>query len=359
MLSRIRLECKRVALEQIMVRCEYSRSQLYEWHRGISPRKERESKIVSEETVEKAVGVIMTYPHMAGRKGQAYLIYHRLGYISMDGYDRIKKNVKRLVFQEVWSRRLLPEKTGYEHEKPEKIGQIWAEDFTDVVVYGSTFKVGLLIDVASQYNLGAAASPCANAALVEKPVIQALASNGGKGPEKFLLSDNGSPYVSDEHGRLLEKVEIIHKRIPSCVPQYNGAVECGVKEFKNVFYNVWAKQEGKEADKEKNLLFLVDSAAKETARLLNEEIPRPSLKGVTPADLHRGLSSLKMEANRQYLEKERMKEESPPWKRSYWDLLKEAMGLKRMTSLELMTKFCFFCLRPLRKITKLGLEGVG
>lgn len=359
MLDRIRLECKRVTLEQIMGRCEYSRSQLYEWQRGISPRKERKSKIVSEETVEKAVDVIMTYPHMGGRKGQAYMIYHRLGYVSMNGYDQIKKSVKRLVFQEVSKRQLIAAKTGYEHEKPENIGQIWAEDFTDVVVSGSTFKVGLLIDVASQYNLGVAVSPRADASLVEKPVMQALASNGGKGPEKFLLSDNGSPYVSDEHGRLLEKVEIIQKRIPSCVPQYNGAVECGVKEFKNVFYNVWAKQEGKEADKEKNLLFRVDGAVKETVRLLNEEIPRPSLKGVTPADMQRGLNSFRIEANRQYLEKERIKEESSPWKRNYWDVLKEAMGLKQLTGLELMTKFCFFCLRPLRKIAKLELEGVG
>lgn len=342
-----------------MGRCEYSRSQLYEWQRGISPRKERKSKIVSEETVEKAVDVIMTYPHMGGSKGQAYMIYHRLGYVSMNGYDQIKKSVKRLVFQEVSKRQLIAAKTGYEHEKPEKIGEIWAEDFTDVVAYGEIFKVGVLIDVASQYNLGAAVSKSANVALVEKPVMQALAANGGKGPEKFLLSDNGSAYVSDEHGKLLEKSQIIQKRIPACVPQYNGAVECGIKEFKNVFYNVWARQKGKESDKEKNLLFRVESAVKETVRLLNEEIPRPSLKGVTPADMHRGLGSLRIEANREYLEKEQMKEESPPWKRSYWDVLKEAIGLKQLTALELMTKFCFFCLRPLRKIAKLGLEGVG
>lgn len=92
--------------------------------------------------------------------------------------------------------------------------------------------------MASQYNLGASISKWANAALVEGPVKQALEANGGEGPERFLLSDNGTPYVSDEHGKLLEKADIVHKLIPACVPQYNGAVECGVKEFKNVFYNV-------------------------------------------------------------------------------------------------------------------------
>jgi len=62
---------------------------------------------------------------------------------------------------------------------------------------------------------------------------------------------------------------------------------------------------------------------------------------VTPPDLHRGVSSAKIEANRQYREHERQKEDEPPWKRNYWDVLKEAMGLKQITALELMTKFCF------------------
>jgi len=46
-------------------------------------------------------------------------------------------------------------------------------------------------------------------------------------------------------------------------------------------------------------------------------------------------------------------------KRNYWDVLKEVMGLKQLSALELMTKFCFFCPRPLRRIAKLELEGVG
>ena len=355
----MKANCKRVTMDLIMRQCEFSRSQLYEWGRGIRPRKERECKIVPQDTVENAVDVIMTYPHMGGRKGQAYMIYHRMGYISMNGYNRVKKTVKRLLFQEVFTRQLLPERTQYEHVKPAKIGQIWAEDFTELKVYGYTFKLSLLIDVFGQYILGAAVSRYANASLVEKPVIQALEAHGGKGPEEFLISDNGTPYVSDEHGRLLEKADIIHKRIPACVPQYNGSVECGIKEFKNVFYNVWAQQEGKEADKEKNLLLRVEASVKESVRLLNEEIPKPSLNGITPADLHLGVSNEKIEANLQYRKQEQEKEDVEPWKKNYWGVLKEAMGLKQMNAMELMTKFCFFCPRPLRKIAKLGLEGVG
>jgi transposase InsO family protein len=342
-----------------MSQCEFSRSQIYQWRRGVSPRKQRACRAVSQQTIENAVGVIMSYPHMSGRKGQAYMIYHRLGYLAMNAYDQLKKSVKRLVSQEVSNRQLLGPRMRYEHERPEKIGEIWAEDFTDLKVDGHIFKASLLIDVASHYTLGAAVSKWSNAALVEEPVKQALAANGGHGPEKFLLSDNGPAYVSDEHGKLLEKAEIVHKRIPACVPQYNGAVECGVKEFKNVFYNVWVKQERKESDKGKNLLLRVDDAVKETVRLLNEVIPKPSLNGVTPADVHKGVSCAKIEANRQYRNHEQEKEDGPPWKRNYWDVIKGAMGLKEMTDLEVMIKFCFFCPRPLRKIAKLEMEGVG
>lgn len=358
MLDHVHQNCQRVSTERIISQCVFSRSQIYEWRRGVEERKQREHKMFPEKTVESAVTVIMDYPHMGGRKGQVYMIYHRLGYISTKAYDQVKKSVKRLLFQEVSNRGLLPPRTRYEHERPEGIGQIWAEDFTEVIVYGQTFKAGLLIDVASQYYLGVAVSKWANAALVEEPVNQALAKNGGNGPKEFLLSDNGSPYVSDEHGKLLDKADIVHKRIPSCVPQYNGSVECGVKEFKNVFYNVWARRET-EPDKEKNLLLRVDASVRETALLLNEDIPRPSLNGVTPDDLHQGVNTAKIEANKQYREHEKEKENGPPWKRDYWKVLKEAMGLKEMTALELMTKFCFFCPRPLRKVTKFGLEGVG
>ena len=359
MLDNLQHTCQRLSTERMISQCEFSRSQIYEWRRGVKDRKKREPKIFSEKTVENAVSVIMDYPYMGGGKGQGYMIYHRLGYISMKGYDKVKKSVKRLLFQEVSTRRLLPPRTRYEHERPERLGQIWAEDFTDLVVYGHTFKAGLLIDVASQYYLGVSVSKRANSAMVEEPVKQALAKNGGKGPEKFLLSDNGSAYVSDEHGKFLDKAEIVHKRIPSCVPQYNGSVECGVKEFKNVFYNVWAKRESEGADKEKNLLSRLEVVVKETAQLLNEVIPKPSLKGVTPDDLHQGVSKEKIEANRQYLEHEQENGNAQPWKKNYWDVLKEAMGLKQMSHLELWTKFCFFLPKPLRKITKFGLEGVG
>ena len=55
---------------------------------------------------------------------------------------------------------------------------------------------------------------------------------------------------------------------------------------------------------------------------------------------------------------EQEKPSLPPWAKSYWEVVKEAMGLKKRSGLDLLIKFCLFCRRPLRQITKLGLEAI-
>lgn len=342
-----------------MGQCRFSRSQIYQWRQGKLKRKPREPRQLPEETVGNAASVIATYPHFSGRKGQAYMIYHRLGYIGMNAYDTIKKNVKRLLVQELSSRKLFESRSSFEHIRPDRVGEIWAEDFTELTVCGHRFKLAVLIDVFDQLKLGVAVALRASATLVAEPVNQALAENDGHGPEKFLLSDNGVQYVSDEHGRLLSTAAIVQRRIPACTPQYNGWVECEIKEFKNVFYNVWERRERQNADKEKSLLERVRAAAYETKQLLNEVVPRPSLGGVTPADVHYGASSAKIEANRKYYEKERKRPADTQWSRGYWQVLKTGLDAKAMTAKELITKLAFFLPKPLRRIAKLNMEGVG
>ena len=224
---------------------------------------------------------------------------------------------------------------------------------------GITFYVSLLIDVASNYYLGATASNRADAKLVEVPVLQALEANNSCGPKRFLLSDNGTPYISDDHGRLLDKLKIVQKRIPSCTPEYNGSCECGVKEFKNVFYNVWAEMGKKEADKGKTVFERVQSAVVESTKRMNHEIPRPCLKGVTPNDVQKGVAKQQIERNRKYFEQEQQSKEVKPWAKSTWNLVKDIFLEKGLSDLELMTKFCFFLKRPLRKLPNLSPEVLG
>jgi transposase InsO family protein len=359
-ISELAASCRRLSEHRVMDLTLFSRSQLYCWRRGQQlERKERRPKVVAETTVTNAAALVAKYPHLGGCKGQAYMLYHELGYIGMRAYDRIRWNVRRVLVQAVSERKLLPGREFYEHVRAEKVGEIWAEDFTEVTVAARTFKAAVLLDTYDSYYLGGAVDRRATAELVSRPVDQALEKTGGKGPEKFLLSDNGSQYTSEEHEELLTSAQIVQRRIPACVPQYNGCVEGGMRELKSVFYNVWERRIREGTDEEKTLLERVEAAFGETLRLMNEEMPRPSLGGVTPADVHRG----RQEARRRQLEEYRKAEcsrgHAPPWKRKYWDVLKSAVDAAQMTSGELLTKLAFFCSSPLRRIARRNRERAG
>jgi transposase InsO family protein len=334
---------------------------MYRWQRGEQlDRKQRSRKPLPEECVENAASVIGTFPHFSGRKGQGYMLYHQLGVIGEKAYERIKQSVRHLLLQEAGRRKLFGEKSFYEHLRPTKVGEIWAEDFTELVVEGYSFKAALLLDVFDQYYLGAAVASCATAALVGQPVDQALSANGGQGPDKFLLSDNGSQYISEQHDELLTSAEIVHHRIPACVPQYNGTMEGDMRPFKSVFYNVWERRKREGADEEKGLVERVEDAVEETVYVLNEVITRPCLGGVTPADVHFGRQAAKQRELRAYREaEEEARRDVAPWQRSYWNILKSGLNLEGMAGSELLTKLAFFGRKPLRRIAQRNRECVG
>lgn len=306
--------------------------------------------------LKNAIETITEFPHFGGRKGQAYMLYHERGYIGMKAYDTVKKQVGRILTQEAGRRKDIPKPCAYEHIRPQGIGEIWAEDFTEVTLCGRSFKVALLIDVFHQYLLGCSLAERATESLVAQPVLQALEANGGRGPSRFMLQDNGKQYVSEKHEMLLSSHDIVQRCIPACKPQYNGSVECGGKEFKNVFYTVWERRERNGTDKEKNLQERARLTMEETMDLLNWSIPRPALGGVTPGDVQMGRQEARKADLERYRKSEVAKGEPPPLTRPYWDILKDTVKADVMNTKELLTRMAFFFKRPLRRIAQLNRE---
>lgn len=339
-----------------MKQSDHSRSQWYAWFKeGAQERKPRQPVVIPRQTAEAAVKVIMEYPYFSAVKGQAYMIYHRLGFMPHHFYKTLKHVSRRIVFQEVEKRQLLPARGSYEHVKPQAVGEVWAEDFTELRIYGHKFYAALVIDVCSSFYLGAASSDRAGGKLVDAPLEQAVSQNNGQGPREFLLSDNGKQYIDSAHEKHLDALEIVHKRIPACKPQYNGSVECGVKEFKNLFYTIWAVRESAGTDKGKKLDQRVENAVQECRSRLNHLIPRPCLGGVTPADLHNGTALKKKQENQQWCneEKARAAKNAKPWEMTIWNLVRSVLFQKQLSHLQILTMFCFFLKRPLRKLANL------
>jgi len=131
-----------------------SATQLYNWIKQTAERKPRACKKLSETVATVALMVVRTFPHFSGAKGQLYMSYHQLGYISQAAYKKLKKAFKRVISQEVTDRKLRAKPSSYVHERADNPGEIWAEDFTKVTVEGKTYPLALLIDVASLYFLG-------------------------------------------------------------------------------------------------------------------------------------------------------------------------------------------------------------
>lgn len=351
--------------DELIATTQHSKSVFYQWRQRIEARKQRSVKLIPEDVAINAMNVILEYPHFGGKKGQQYMIYHRLGLIGRHFYQNLKKAMGRVLFQELCRRKLLPRPILYEHERPEKTGVIWAEDFTKVTVIGCTFPVGLVIDVFNTKYLGYAVSPREDSdSLVREPVEMALAANNQRGPEKFILEDNGRQYVSNEHGDLLAKHEIISKSIPACKPYYNGTIECGNRDFKSVFYNTIAgydltrfkEVDFNNTDEKKKLVELVQQAVKEAVDVLNSEIPRSVLGGVTPDDVHHKIDNRSRKYNDEYIKKEQMKEKVERWSKSKWELAKDVIAFKGLSNKQMLIKHYYFQKNPLRRISKLPAE---
>lgn len=113
--------------------------------------------------------------------------------------------------------------------------------------------------------------------------------------------------------------------------------------------------------KKEKLSIRVAKTVEQCRTLLNDSIPRVSLNGVTPKDVHNGEADNKIFENQLWSneEKKRNRKEGIVKTKSLWYVVKKRLFLKPLSKLQLMTIFCFFLKRPLRKVINLISEVLG
>jgi transposase InsO family protein len=341
-------------------------SQLYEWMKGNVDRKPRKLKALDISTVQQTVEVILDYPHLGGKKGRCFMIYHRMAVVAEHTYQWIKVAVMWCVQAEIRARHILPKRQDYTHSPPAAVGDVWSADFTHVELSGVIVHLATVRDNKSLYILGHKASLGAGTELVLCPLRQALVLTDGKGPNEFHLSDRGSQYCSREYETALEDKGIEHVLIPPGEPWFNGVMENGNKTLKHHFYRLWFSQKDRpDPSNRQEILKRAEACLAQAVHQLNCQVPCPSLMGVTPEDVFLGRAQARRQQNRAFEEKEKIRikeKQDDPDSVNRRDVPKVVRGIIPTSEIprdELVVLSLLLGGKPMRWLNRVCPEGVG
>jgi hypothetical protein len=149
--------CRHLGRERLMELARLT-SQLYEWMKGNAERKPRRLKALSLKAVKQTVQVILDYPHLGGKKGRCFMIYHRMAVVAEHTYQWIKVAVMWRIRAEIRARHILPKRQDYTHTPPAAVGDVWSADFTHVELSGVVVHLATVRDNKSLSILGHQAS---------------------------------------------------------------------------------------------------------------------------------------------------------------------------------------------------------
>jgi len=256
-------------------------SQVYEWQRQIRARKQRALNLYAEE-VNAAVGNIIDYPHMGGKKGTLMLVYHHTEYLGQRCYDFVKNQIKQIITEELRYRHLERSYVSWPKITAQHFGDIWCADYTQVLFFGQIIYIAVVLDDFSHYYLGHHVSDQADTELVDGAFINALKTCIGVLPRYYMQSDQGSPYKAEVYQEHVALQDIKQIFIPKGTPWNNGEAEVGMRDIKALFYKEYAHTtRAQHLDTVSQAQLMATKIFKE----LNERIPRLKLKGVTPMDV--------------------------------------------------------------------------
>lgn len=337
-------------VSHLWTRCAESMRQFWTWlsgsawllRRWLNPLGEQGSsrpgrpQLALEEAELAALGAqIEEHPWMGGKKGAVNLVRGLKAWVGAGSYDAVKTEMARLFGEEVARRRRRPAPTPFEAPVAEELNQVWSSDLVEVRAWGLPFHVGSMMDVYNQEHLALDATPlAADAAFVTALFDGACATRGGAAPTVCTKTDRGCQYVSRAFEEALQgRTE--HVRIPPGCPWYNGESERGNRDLKAVLYALIARSNRPRQGQE---LAMLRTLCAQARAVLNQDIARPSLGGVTPEDVAQGVREEVKQRNQQFItkQKERRRHVSQQGLRPWQERLAEFLQVARRRTEELL-----------------------
>ncbi len=265
---------------------------------------------------------------MGGKKGAANLIHDEKALVGHFSYDEIKRTIASLYGEELSSRRQTNRPIApFELPRATGLNEVWGTDLCELAVWGKKFHICDFIDVFNQEHLVIrAVEGTADSAFVAECFEAACQRRGGRPPTVCTKTDRGSQFQGVFPAALTGRTE--HVRIPPGMPWFNGESERGHRDIRALLYSELSRMKRPKPGKE---IAAVQRACETVRRILAEEIARPSLGNVTPAEVSAGRAEEVKQANREFIERQRAARKSRPSDpRPLRERLKELLGLERM-----------------------------
>lgn len=337
-------------VSQLWIRCTQSTRQFWAWLSGSAWLLRRWLNLLGERSSSRPgrpqlalddaeLGALRTqieeHPWMGGKKGAANLVRGLKAWVGAGSYDAAKTEIARLFGEEVARRRRRPAPQPFEPPVAEDLNQVWSSDLVEIRAWGLPFHVGSIMDVYNQEHLALDATPlAADATFVVTLFDRACATRGGAAATVCTKTDRGCQYVSRAFEEAL-RGRTEHVRIPPGCPWFNGESERGNRDLKAVLYGLVSRSTRPKPGQE---LTTLRRLCRRARTILNQGIARPSLGGVTPDDVARGVREEVKQQNQQFIakQKERRRHVSQQGLRPWQERLAALLDVAQRSTEELL-----------------------
>lgn len=255
----------------------------------------RRESAIPEQDIMAVIHQIIAYTFLGGRKGALKLVEDETALVGETLYMEIKNELLGLSETELAERKAQSEldinrfkRRSYKEETFQKIEtkachEVWAIDYTYINVFGFQFFICVVYELHAQGYLSLVPCDSPSKEVAIQAVLEAVDFAGTK-PERCLLSDCGSQFLSFDYKALLEYLKIKDLQTPPGQPWYNGSLESGNRDLKRAILTIAMHEASnnpgisKAGTSRKAVLDFLKSCCLKAQTMINEEIPRVKFK---------------------------------------------------------------------------------